>query len=91
MESRRCMLSHENKLLKVRIWLPGAHDATCRDYKLYPLTSLILSFRTPIQVNFMSFPSVFTIRTQQRIPFLQTPAQKIQIRQFTQILVNRRL
>ena len=69
-------------------WHPRGSQAMCQKIKIPPLTSLILFFRTPIQVNFMSFPSVFAIRTQLRSLFLQIPTQKIQIQQFTQILVN---
>ena len=79
--NRNYLISHEmgNEKCKV-LACDGPQDATCQNLKIHstpPLTSLIPFFRTPIQVNFMSFPNVFTMRTQPRSPFLQTPAQKI--------------
>ena len=74
--------SHEKALSKWKIlapWAPRRHVLRSRS------ADSISFFRTPIQVNFMSFPSVFAIRTQPRSPFLPIPAQKIQIRQNTQI------
>ena len=52
-------------------WVPRD---TCRGLD-WPVQFSV--FRTPMQVNFMSFPSVSTMRTQPRSPFLQTPARKI--------------
>ena len=53
--------------------LGGPRDTCCDSAR--PVQFSV--FRTPIQVNFMLFPSVFAIRTQPRNPFLQTPARKI--------------
>ena len=64
--------SNENGFIKP-IWFgpSGPPQATCRA----PVSPVQFSlFRTPIQVNFMSFSSVFAIWTQPRSPFLQTPA-----------------